>query len=242
MQKSMNPITINPRLLGELALPEPCIRCMWIKLHWKGPFPFEIPMPGIFSSIDAYTKRIIHAFYDHHKILPTWYPNIGKVSGYVDSYSLHWSRFLREDEKTLITLRGTPDDIFRLADDSFHIVDYKTAKATKTQDQLFPIYEIQLNAYAYISERTNMTPTSGISLIYMEPETEVAKENLPNLISRQSYSLRFKAVHKQVPLVPSRKIRPLLDLAREINEMQSPPVGKAACRNCESLARLVALI
>jgi hypothetical protein len=121
-------------------------------------------------------------------------------------------------------------------------VDYKTAKATKTQDELFPIYEIQLNAYAYISERTAMTPTSGISLIYMEPETEVAKESLPNLISRQSYSLRFKAVHKQVPLVPEGKIRPLLDLTRKINEMTSPPAGKVACRNCESLARLVALV
>jgi PD-(D/E)XK nuclease superfamily protein len=198
-------------------------------------------MPGIFSSIDAYTKRVIHAFYDYHKVLPTWFPDIGKVSGYVDSHALHWSRFLREDEKTRITLRGTPDDVFKLGDNSFHIVDYKTAKATETQDELFPIYDIQLNGYAYISEGTSITPTSGISLIYMEPETDVARESLPDLVSRQSYSLRFKAVHKQVSLAPQQKLRPLLDKIREISEMSTPPDGKKDCRNCGSLLRLLAL-
>jgi len=234
-------MTINPRLLGELALPDPCIRCFWIKLHWQGLFPFQIPMPGIFSSIDAYSKKVIHAFYDHHKVLPAWYPNLGKVTGYVDSHLLHWSKFAREDEKTKITLRGTPDDVFRISDGSFHIVDYKTAKATEKQDELFPIYDVQLNGYAYISESTSVTPVSAISLIYMEPETEVARENLPDLVSRQTYSLKFKATHKQVAFSPERKIRPLLDHARTIREMPTAPSGCADCRNCESLSRLLAL-
>jgi ATP-dependent exoDNAse (exonuclease V) beta subunit len=43
-----------------------------------------------------------------------------------------------------------PDDVFELEDSTYHIVDYKTARLTETQDELFPKYEVQINAYAYI--------------------------------------------------------------------------------------------
>ena len=45
--------------LGELALPDSCPRCFWLKLRARQ-LPFQI-FPGIFSSIDAYTKRVAHA-------------------------------------------------------------------------------------------------------------------------------------------------------------------------------------
>jgi len=49
---------ISAKTLGELALPDFCPRCFWLKLHAKH-LPLQI-FPGIFSSIDAYTKRVVH--------------------------------------------------------------------------------------------------------------------------------------------------------------------------------------
>jgi len=51
---------ISAKTLGELALPDFCPRCFWLKLHAKH-IPYQI-FPGIFSSIDAYTTRVVHAW------------------------------------------------------------------------------------------------------------------------------------------------------------------------------------
>ncbi len=55
----MTKLRISAKTLGELALPGFCLRCFWLKLHARQ-LPFQI-FPGIFSSIDAYTKRVVHA-------------------------------------------------------------------------------------------------------------------------------------------------------------------------------------
>ena len=49
---------ISAKNLGILALTDCCPRCFWMraKLGWKSPWAI---MPGIFSSIDGYSKRAI---------------------------------------------------------------------------------------------------------------------------------------------------------------------------------------
>ena len=51
-------LRIFAKTLGELALPGFCPRCFWLKMHTRQ-LPFQI-FPGIFSSIDVYTKRVVH--------------------------------------------------------------------------------------------------------------------------------------------------------------------------------------
>jgi hypothetical protein len=161
-------ITISPRTLGILNMPDFCPRCFWIRLRSEDKFPFQIPMPGIFSSIDSYSKKLVHAFFDEHGALPPWVPPFGDVKTYVQP--LHYSWFNCEHGETGITLRGTPDEVFQLADDSYHVVDYKTAKVTGRQDELYPLYDAQLNAYAYVAERlvrrSPLRPVSGLSHLY----------------------------------------------------------------------------
>ena len=53
-------LRISAKNLGELALPDFCPRCFWLKLKAHNRLPFQI-FPGIFSSSDAYTKRVVHA-------------------------------------------------------------------------------------------------------------------------------------------------------------------------------------
>jgi hypothetical protein len=51
-------IRISAKNLGELAMPSFCPRCFWLKLRLNNRLPFQI-FPGIFSSIDSYTKTIV---------------------------------------------------------------------------------------------------------------------------------------------------------------------------------------
>jgi hypothetical protein len=165
------PLRISARMLGLLALPDACAGCFWLRTHLSDRFPFQIPMPGVFSTIDAFSKKVIHSILDQENAWPPWCPAFGAVKGYVRR--LHYSWFYYYDPETRITLSGTPDDILQGADDSHHIIDYKTATFTDRQDQLLPLYDVQLNAYAFIAqrlvEREPLQPISGISLIFFLP-------------------------------------------------------------------------
>ena len=65
MSDNPNVLRISAKNLGALALPGFCPRCFWLKLKAQNRLPFQI-FPGIFSSIDAYTKRVVHAWIDQN--------------------------------------------------------------------------------------------------------------------------------------------------------------------------------
>ncbi len=65
--------------LGAIALTDFCSRCFWVKLHSRGQLPFQI-FPGIFSSIDAYTKRVVHAWFDEFGKPPPWLKGLDGVN------------------------------------------------------------------------------------------------------------------------------------------------------------------
>jgi hypothetical protein len=161
----------------------------------KGKLPFVGPFPGIFSSIDTYSKGIIHDYFDSQGRLPSWYPKVGDIAGYVPSGDLHWRRFHVTSARTNTKLWGSPDELLKLNDGSFHIVDYKTGKITETQDELLPLYKVQLNAYAYICTKgkTEFAPTSGLSLIYTEPLTSLRASANPEVMSKRGFALHFSA-------------------------------------------------
>jgi hypothetical protein len=54
-------LQISGKTLGGLAMPGSCRWCSWIRLHCK--LPFQI-FPGIFSPIDAYTKKVVYGQLD----------------------------------------------------------------------------------------------------------------------------------------------------------------------------------
>jgi len=239
----MDPLTISAKTLGELAMPGFCPRCFWLRLHTRGKLPFKGGFPGIFSSIDAYSKGIIHEYFDRHMGLPGWYPDVGQVAGYVRSSELHWRRFFYTDGGTNIKLWGSPDELLELKDRTFHIVDYKTGKITGTQDELLPLYEVQLNGYAYIcvKEKTQFAPVSSLSLIYTEPLTDLRASTSPEVMLSQGFALHFSATQKTVPLQPGKMIPGLLRRARAIYDQQPAPKGRPGCEDCDSFARILNL-
>ena len=118
------------------------------------------------------------------------------------------------------------------------IADYKTARFTEYQDNLFPMYEAQLNAYAFIGERCGFSPVTALALIYTEPDTDersAAKDGqtLPDGF-RMDFVARILPVKIDPDLTPSLSHR-----ARELVDLEHPPEGRPACRDCELLKGLI---
>jgi hypothetical protein len=228
-------IRISAKNLGALALPAHCPRCAWLTLRLRHKAPFQI-FPGIFSSIDSYTKRVVHSRFDEHGGRPRWLTELGDIVGYGEPP--HWSHFNLHDRAHNVLLTGMPDALLIRADGSFVIGDYKTAKYTGTQDELLPMYEVQLNAYALIAERRGFHPVSGLALIYMEPMTDPADAR--GRYRDYGFEMGFSAHVLSVQLAPDL-INPLLARVREIHDMPTSPPGRPGCKDCQLVDRLVSL-
>ena len=232
------PIKISAKNLGYTALADFCPRCYWIKLRTSHRLPWQT-FPGIFSSIDSYTKHCIHHIIDGYKDnpydspLPRWMDEIGKINKY--ETVPHWSKNKYEDTKSNIILSGAPDDILIRADGSKVIPDWKTAKHTDTQDQLLPLYQVQLNVYAILNGDVN----TDLCLVYMEPWTE--KVAACDNITVTGFKMAFSAV--VVPVVNDRSVvRRALQLTRDIYELEKPPDSRTGCKDCDNLDKIIGLL
>lgn len=228
-------IRISAKMLGELALPSFCPRCFWIKLHLNNRLPYQY-FPGIFSHIDAYSKKITNEYFKHYHQSPRWFSKFGPLGEPIKVP--HYNRFKILDKETNILLTGIPDEIFLRPNGSYFIMDYKTAKYTGTQDELFPMYEVQLNAYAYIAERIGLKPVSGLGLVYYEPLTDKPDEDITSFVRDNGFSMHFAGKLLSVSL-KMENLRRLLLKARGLYELKTAPAGISRCQNCQRLDNLL---
>jgi len=230
-----SPLKISAKNLGYTALEDFCPRCYWLKLKSKV-LPWQT-FPGIFASIDAYTKHCIHHIIDRNngalrETRPEWMLRIGNVDRY--EKVPHWSKNLYLDVKSNITLSGAPDDVWVTSDQRRIIPDYKTAKHTDTQDKLFPMYEIQEIVYSILID-----PKAELYLIYMEPKTEPAAA-CENIIDC-GFALQFSGV--VVPIENNKKkVREALTITRDIYEKEKAPEGRTGCKDCKALDEVIGLL
>jgi len=228
-------LTISATDLGFYASWRFCFRCAWVRLHVKS-LPYQ-SFPGIFSTIDRYNKLMVRNHFERESALPVWLRVLGEVGAYVPPP--HWSRFKVLDSESGVTLRGEADGIFRMADGSYTIVDYKTARHTRSQRGMLPWYRVQLNAYAYIGERQGLSPVSRLALVYMEPLTDEDTARNPRLVDELGFSMGFQANIVDVDLRPEEMIPPLLLKVREVGDLEDPPEGRPGCRDCDALRTLI---
>jgi len=104
----LTPLKISAKNLGQVALADFCPRCFWLKLKLNNRLPFQ-SFPGIFSSIDSYTKKCFHHIIDS-KNIPSWMAQAGEIVGYEPVP--HHSKSAYFDEKSGITLTGMPSKPF----------------------------------------------------------------------------------------------------------------------------------
>lgn len=237
--KDPNEIRISGKDLGQLAMLDACPRCFWIKRKCKK-LPWQI-FPGIFSSIDAYTKKVVHASFDYYKKPPAWIPEFKDVFTY--HKVPHWSKFKRTDPVTGITVSGVMDDLLEQTNGSLIIPDYKTAKYTKTQDELMPLYEAQLNNYAWVQESLSDKPVDALYLVYCEPVTDPPADNGPQIIWPinkhlvDGFDMAFKVQALFIRIETTLTER-LLAKAKVIIDLPSPPAALDGCKDCQSLDNL----
>lgn len=230
------PATISAKTLGQLALPDYCPRCFWLAMN-AGRLPFQI-FPGIFSAIDSYSKNVVHGWFNRYGKPPSWLAPLGDIRTYKDPP--HYSKFVVLDQENDVLLRGTPDGIFIMQDGSYTIIDYKTARFTAFQDDLFPMYEAQLNAYAYIGERLNMKPVSKLALVYTEPVTGNDATADDSNLTPEGFRMGFKVRILEVEIKPDLVTR-LLKAAADLLQLASPPAGVEGCKDCAAIASLLRL-
>ena len=226
--------TISATELGTYARTRFCSRCAWVRLHIKN-LPYQ-SFPGIFSSIDRYNKLIVHNHFDREGRAPSWLVELGEPGGYIDPP--HWSKFKVLDEETKITLRGEADGIFKLADGSYVIVDYKTSRYNPERPGMFSNYEVQLNAYALIAESQGLAPVSKLALVYMEPATDKDTAFEPSLVDDRGFVMGFHANIVPVTLRQASLLPPLLRKARSIWDMKTPPASAKGCNDCAAVVGL----
>jgi hypothetical protein len=235
MGASPSSLRISAKNLGAMAMPDFCPRCFWLGLHYD--LPFGGPFPGIFSSLDSYSKKVVHAHFDRFNRAPEWLSSLGEFTSYIPPPTAR--TFFIDDPDTGIRLTGAPDAIFVRPDDSKAIIDYKTAKHTSGQDALLPIYEVQLNGYAMIADQLGMGPVKELALVYTEPVTDGDANFLDQARTEHGFRMDFHAKVVPVTLDPSGRVRPLLREARRIFDREAPPKGAKRCDDCENFETLV---
>lgn len=204
---------ISCKDLGQLALPDFCPRCFWMERKLgKAPGIF----PGIFSTLDSLTKKSTKRSFNLRKIQPEWLP-LPDIAQPVEIP--HISVPLPEIGGWVLT--GVPDEIFQLNDGSYHVVDYKTARFTGKQDELLPMYETQLNGYAFALPYYGIKPVTRLSLIYCEPREE--------LESDREFNLQFNIKTLDIDFKPEI-ISTLLIKARGILDSKYLPAPLPDCK------------
>jgi CRISPR/Cas system-associated exonuclease Cas4 (RecB family) len=230
-------MNISVSRLAVVARPNFCPRCFWIKLKMGWELPFVMPMPGVFRDIDRHVKNVVRTHYEQKGVLPQWFPYLGEVTKLEKDPK--WRDFHFTHSQLGITFRGEMDEILQLDGYGYHIVDYKTARYTAAQGELFPMFEAQLNAYAYIAECGGFfLPVIGLSLVYLEPDTDF--QLTPGLIERSSdrLMLGFAPQVKTIVIKPASFIEGLLQKAADIAGLPEPPKPISRCQNCQLVERL----
>ena len=226
---------ISAKHIGEIELEDFCPRCFWVKSRMRFKLPFQI-FPGIFSSIDSYSKKVTNAHFEKHGKLPPWLGITGrpiKVPGHSKF------QYLVPETETLLT--GVPDEIIEKDDGSYAILDYKTAKYTNGQDRLLPMYKIQLNGYAYIAERIGIKPVTELYLIYYQPFTELTPSTVDDFILNAGFSMDFYEKVVKIELNMNRIPQLLID-AKAIYDQSKLPPSRGGCKNCNLMDDLFLVI
>jgi hypothetical protein len=229
-------ISISAKNLGHVDMPDFCPRCFWLKVKMNGGMPFQV-FPGIFSSIDSYTKKITRYYYEQHQIVPPWMK------------SLHYEKpvkippintFSVLHEKTGITIRGVPDEIFLKTDGSYAIADYKTARFTEAADNLMPIYRVQLNTYAYIAEKIGLKPITNLALIYYDPSVPINAAVIDDRVEKNAMLMPF-ATHIFNLDIDSNLVDNALQKVKQILSSKTIPESAENCKECPKVAHLISL-
>ena len=104
------------------------------------------------------------------------------------------------------------------------------------------MYNVQVNAYAYLLKELEGKTVSKAGLAYFEGDTGQLGCVPHETVTDTGHNLPFKVTLEMLKLNPDRIVQKLLDKVDEIYSMDEPPAPKANCPNCVRLADYVQLV
>jgi hypothetical protein len=226
----MKQFKISAKNLAQLNNENTCLRCFWNLLQLRHRTPFNI-FPSIFSTFDSFQKQLVENAFEKTGKFPKWLGDMADAVGLADSPP----RMEHIHQRTNIVLVGIPDHVFEWKDGSVSPIDYKTARYSKGQDSLKPLYEAQLDAYSFLLDAKSSLKSEHGALVYFEPT------GADTMTLTDSGYVQPWQVHVSYIDVSGETTLELLDLAREIYEQQSAPDGRAECLDCELLEKVANL-
>ena len=239
-------LTISGKNLAALNLSSVCTSCFKVKIKLesqipveKKKIPFQIPFPGVFTSLDSHVKSVVKKYFDSKGTVPKWFPNLGKKIVAIEKPP-SWQNFNHYFNEYDIKLTGSIDTILRFEDNSFAFGDFKTATITNTQDMLEPLYKAQLHAYREIA-RANKTfqPVNKLVLIYTEPisynylgDHHYSLDSFDN-----NFHLHFNVQKKELDIEEDL----VFNLIKKFIEIMKNPMPPKldSCPNCVLRERLI---
>jgi len=216
---------IGVKDLGHLKKEDFCARCFWYERHF-GPFPGIFP--GVFNVIDKNLKSSVWERWKKERKLPFWL-KVENVKGILTADKIgeieeryRQKYLISHHPESQFTLRGTPDLILELEDGTIHIIDFKTGRFKEEGDEFLPIYEVQLNGYAFLTTKKQV---SKLSLVYFNPTNEIPEE----IFTQDIFKLDFRPKIVEVE-IKTNLVEELLIQARQILDLEEPPPAKANCK------------
>ena len=230
----MNNRRISAKNLGILKLPKFCLYDFYLELIlWKKDVPFRFNPPRLINRLDPFQKNLIASYFDEKGELPKWLVGFKDVQCCCEVGKL----FLDLDEYDL-TFTGIPDLVVKFNDGTYGVIDFKTAYHDKDKsDPLRPMYEVQLNSYAYLLEAQGKE-VSRLALAYFQGDTGFINENLSpvDLVHDWGHYFQFFVEMDTIKLSCTKLIPPLLKRVDQIFDLDEMPAMSQGCRNCERLA------
>ncbi len=229
---------ISCKNLGLLKLKNFCELCFWLQMVlWHNKAPFRFNPARLITRLDPFQKRMILDYWTENEgVFPDW---LGPFAEAIDCEG--GGRLTYECQETGLTMTGVPDLIFEFVDDIFGILDEKTAMFSVGDDPLMPMYEVQLNAYAYCLEAQGKN-VGRAGFAYFEGDTGQLGAVPHKLVTDVGHDFNFFVFFKEIDLNPEKMIPPLLKKVRAIYELEEPPEPSAECPHCQMLQQYLNLM
>jgi hypothetical protein len=192
--------------------------------------PYSI-FPSIFSTFDGLQKELVEGTLQKTGSFPKWLGEMAGAAGLAE----YPARMEFLHSPTNVILVGIPDHVFRWADGFVSPIDYKTARYSKGQDSLKPLYEAQLDAYSFLLDSTSSLKSERGALVYFEPT------GADTMALTDTGYVQPWQVHVALIEVSGETTEELLDQAREIYEQKIAPDGRAECIDCELLEKVISV-
>lgn len=198
-----------------------CKRCFYLK-HVKGFQHPKMPFPGVFSKIAGMQKR----FFDQ-KETAELIPNLPK------GVFLYGEKFVRSipifitGRSTACFISGRFDTVVRFEDDSYGVIDFKTADPKESNTAK---YDRQLHAYAYAllhpaEDSLALSPISSLGLLVLDPAEMVLGQR------RENYYIKCNP--KWIPFDYSEEnFLKFVDEVLGVLELQNTPQSSPDCEMC----------